>query len=55
MGQEVKENQEYSRILIFWTAWLIKLGPTGCPETSPISYLSTQRKILEKTKISHIY
>jgi hypothetical protein len=38
----------------FWTAWLLKMGPICCPETSVRNYHSTLRKTpWERTSHSH--
>jgi len=31
-----------------WTAWLLQMGPTGCPETSVTNYRSTLRNMPEE-------
>jgi len=35
-----------------WTAWPLKMGPIGCPETSVTNYQSTLRKNPRRVKIS---
>jgi hypothetical protein len=34
-----------------WTVWLLKMGPTACPETSVTSYPPTLRKTPEEVRI----
>lgn len=37
-------------VTFFWAAWLLKLGPVGCPETSINNYQNTLRNIPEERR-----
>jgi hypothetical protein len=44
----------WSHLLVYWTAWPLKMGRTGCPETSVNNYQHTLLNIAEKRK-PHVY
>ena len=51
----ISNNQERQEgICICWTAWPLKMGPIGCPETSVINNHSSLRNILEERDLRYI-